>query len=193
MFRYGNTNANAIKLKLFPSSLTGDAKVWFNKLSPDVITTWEEMRQAFVSRFFPPAMFDRLMGEIRGFTQNLHESLVDAWIRLKDLLRICHGHGLGRGTIIQIFYYGLDEATQAILDAGGIFLYTTPNEAHQLLKDRVLLKLDWSKDIKAKPLWKTVAFAEGSENSQLMEKIEALTTKIDSQFKEIVEIRRGVE
>ncbi|GJW98124.1 reverse transcriptase domain-containing protein [Tanacetum coccineum] len=41
------------------------AKVWYNELSPGVITTWEEMRQAFVSRFFPPAMFDQLMGEIR--------------------------------------------------------------------------------------------------------------------------------
>nr|GFB34615.1 reverse transcriptase domain-containing protein [Tanacetum cinerariifolium] len=64
MFRYGITNVDAIKLKLFPSSLVGDAKVWFNELSPGVIATWEDMRQAFVKRFFPPAMFDRLMGEI---------------------------------------------------------------------------------------------------------------------------------
>ena len=71
---------------------------------------------------------------------------------MKDLLRSCHGHGLGKGPIIQIFYHGLDEATQAILDTGGIFLYKTPNEAHQLLEDRVLLKLDWSKDMKTKPL-----------------------------------------
>ncbi|GKB79802.1 hypothetical protein Tco_0946697 [Tanacetum coccineum] len=34
MFCYGNTNANAIKLKLFPSSLAGEAKIWFNELSP---------------------------------------------------------------------------------------------------------------------------------------------------------------
>ncbi|GJZ99519.1 hypothetical protein Tco_0672070 [Tanacetum coccineum] len=89
------------------------------------------------------------------------------------------------GNIIQIFYHGLDEATQAILNAGGIFLYKTPNKAHQLLEDRVLLKLDCSKDIKAKPIWKTIAFAESSDNSQLMEKMEALTTKIKSQFKDI--------
>ncbi|GJS69215.1 reverse transcriptase domain-containing protein [Tanacetum coccineum] len=165
MFRYGNTNVDAIKLKLFPSSLSGDAKVWFYELSPGVITTWEEMRQAFVSRFFSLAKFDRLMGEIRGFSQHPNESLVDAWIRMKDLLCSCHGHGLGRGTIIQIFYHGLDEATQAILAARGIFLCRTPNEAHQLLKDRVLLKLDWYKDIKAKPLRKTVAFAENRDNS----------------------------
>nr|GEV27998.1 hypothetical protein [Tanacetum cinerariifolium] len=47
MFRYDNTNADEIKLKLFPSSLAGDAKVWFNELSLGVIATWEQMRQAF--------------------------------------------------------------------------------------------------------------------------------------------------
>ncbi|GJS65979.1 reverse transcriptase domain-containing protein [Tanacetum coccineum] len=178
MFRYGDTNVDAIKLKIFPSFLSGDAKFWFNELSPGVITTWEQMRQAFVSRFFSPAMFNRLMKEIQGFTQHPNESLVDTWLRMKDLLHSCHGHGLSRGTIIQIFYHGLDEATQAILEAGGIFLYKTPNEAHQLLEDRVLLKLNWYKDMKSKPLQKTVAFAEGSINSQLMEKMEVLTRKI---------------
>ncbi|GJX18523.1 hypothetical protein Tco_0221200 [Tanacetum coccineum] len=102
----------------------------------------------------------------------------------------------GRGTIIQIFYHGLDETTQAILDAERIFLYKTPNEAHQLLKDRVLLKLDLSKDMKAKPIRKTVAFAESSNDSKLMEKMKSLTTKIDSQFKDIKgemkEMRDGV-
>ncbi|GJT15335.1 hypothetical protein Tco_0874041 [Tanacetum coccineum] len=104
---------------------------------------------------------------------------------MKDLLHLYHEHSLGRGTIIQIFYHGLDDATQAIFDARGIFLYKTPNEAYQLLEDRVLLKLDWSKDIKAKPLRKTIAFTECIDNSKLREKMEALITNIDSQFKKI--------
>ncbi|GKC25642.1 reverse transcriptase domain-containing protein [Tanacetum coccineum] len=135
MFQYANTNADSIKLKLFPSSLAEEAKVWYNELSPAVIATWEQMWQAFVSRFFPPVMFDRFIKEIQSFTQLLNESLVEAWLHMKDLLRSCHGHGLGLGTIIQIFYHGLDDATQAILDAKGIFLYKTPNVAYQLLKD----------------------------------------------------------
>ncbi|GJX20132.1 hypothetical protein Tco_0222809 [Tanacetum coccineum] len=77
------------------------------------------------------------------------------------------------------------KATQAILDAGGIFLYKTPNEAHQLLKDPMLLKLNWYNDMKAKPIRKTVSFAESSNESKLMEKMESLTTKINSQFKDI--------
>ncbi|GKB53089.1 hypothetical protein Tco_0903842, partial [Tanacetum coccineum] len=77
------------------------------------------------------------------------------------------------------------EPTQAILDAGGIFLFKTSNEAHQLLEDRVLLKLDWLKENKTKPFRKTIAFAESEENLPLLEKMEALTTRVDSQFKEI--------
>ncbi|GJU25873.1 reverse transcriptase domain-containing protein [Tanacetum coccineum] len=139
MFRYGNTNVDSIKLKLFTLSLAGDAKVWYNELSQGVIVTWEIMREALVSRFFPPAMFDRLMGEICGFTQNLNESLVEAWLRIKDLLRSCHGHGLTHGSIIQIFYHGFDDATQAILDTGGILFYKIPKEDYKLLEDRVIL------------------------------------------------------
>ncbi|GJW76751.1 hypothetical protein Tco_0138433 [Tanacetum coccineum] len=123
--------------------------------------------------------------KICGFTQYPYESLVEAWLRIKDLLHSCHGNGLARGNIIQIFYHRLEEATPVILDVGGIFLYKTPNEAYQLLEDRVLLKLDWSKDIIAKPLRKNVAFVEGSDNSKLMEKMEVLITKIDLQFKDI--------
>ncbi|GJU30517.1 hypothetical protein Tco_1174106 [Tanacetum coccineum] len=32
------------------------------------------------------------------------------------MLRKCHGHGLTKGAIIQIFYHGLEEPTQGILD-----------------------------------------------------------------------------
>ncbi|GJY53685.1 hypothetical protein Tco_0445349 [Tanacetum coccineum] len=68
-----------------------------------------------------------------------------------------------KGNIITIFYHGLNEITQEVLDAaaGGIFLYKTPNQSYRLLEDKVLLKLDWDKNQKTKSsLKKTVAFAE---------------------------------
>ncbi|GJU22308.1 hypothetical protein Tco_1155650 [Tanacetum coccineum] len=39
--------------------------------------------------------------------------------------------------------------------------------------------------MKAKPIHKTIAFTKSSNDSKLMEKMEALTTMIDSQFKDI--------
>ncbi|GJR57913.1 hypothetical protein Tco_1160549 [Tanacetum coccineum] len=96
------------------------------------------------------------------------------------------------GNIIKIFYYGLSEITQEVLNAatGGIFLYKTLNQAYQLLEDKVLLKLDWAKNQKAKTsLKKTVAFAdEGSSNSntdKIMAQMDAMTLKMDAQYKEL--------
>ncbi|GKC76244.1 hypothetical protein Tco_1127018 [Tanacetum coccineum] len=107
------------------------------------------------------------------------------------MLRNCHGHNLSKGNIIKIFYHGLNEITQEVLNAvaGGIFLYKTPNQAYQLLEDKVLLKLDWAKNQKTKSsLKKTVAFAaEGSSNSdtdKIMARMDAMTMKMDAQYKD---------
>ncbi|GJW38536.1 reverse transcriptase domain-containing protein, partial [Tanacetum coccineum] len=188
MFKYGETQSEAVKLLIFPLSLCDKAKTWFNELNEESITSWEQMRRAFINRFFPPSLFNRLLLEIRSFSQNVCESLTDAWLRLKNMLQKCHGHGLTKGAIIQIFYHGLDEPTQGILDgtAGGIFLYKSPNQAFQFLEDKVLFKLDWSTKSQNEHHQKSVAFADGSnsnnDNSRLMEKLEALTIKMDSQF-----------
>ncbi|GJT05519.1 reverse transcriptase domain-containing protein [Tanacetum coccineum] len=143
-------------------------------------------------QLFPRALFDRLLGEIRAFSQHENESLTDAWLRMKEMLRNCHGHNLSKGNIIKIFYHGLNEITQEVLNAaaGGIFLYKTPNQAYQLLEDKVLLKLDWAKNQKTKSsLKKTVAFAdEGNSNSdtdKIMARMDAMTIKMDAQYKEL--------
>ncbi|GKD89184.1 reverse transcriptase domain-containing protein [Tanacetum coccineum] len=193
MFKYGETQSEAVKLLIFPYSLSDKAKTWFNELNEESITSWEQMRKAFINRFFPPSLFNRLLLEIRNFSQLVCESLTDAWLRLKSMLRKCHGHGLTKGAIIQIFYHGLDEPTQGILDvtAGGIFLYKTPNQAFQFLEDKVLFNLDWSTKSRNKHHQKSVAFADGSDsnddNYRLMEKLEALTIKMDSQFQSLKE------
>ncbi|GJU17046.1 reverse transcriptase domain-containing protein [Tanacetum coccineum] len=162
MFKYGETQSEAVKLLIFPYSLSDKAKTWFNELNEESITSWEQMRKAFINRFFPPSLFNRLLLEIRNFSQLVCESLTDAWLRLKSMLRKCHGHGLTKGAIIQIFYHGLDEPTQGILDvtAGGIFLYKTPNQAFQFLEDKVLFNLDWSTKSQNKHHQKSIAFSE---------------------------------
>ncbi|GKA59230.1 hypothetical protein Tco_0962074 [Tanacetum coccineum] len=108
----------------------------------------------------------------------------------------CYGHSLTKGAIIQIFYRGLDDLTQGILDAGGIFLYNTPNEAFKILKDKVLLKLDFSDDSQ-NPKPKTIISIGGSnidlDHAILVDKFEALATKINSECliirKELKEIQ----
>ncbi|GJU34734.1 reverse transcriptase domain-containing protein, partial [Tanacetum coccineum] len=117
MFKYRDTENEVVRLMMFPLSLTGEAKTWLDELNEGTIKTWDELRTTFISRFFPPALFDRLLGEIRAFSQHENESLTDAWLRMKEMLRNCHGHNLSKGNIIKIFYHGLSEITQEVLNA----------------------------------------------------------------------------
>ncbi|GJY50149.1 reverse transcriptase domain-containing protein [Tanacetum coccineum] len=160
MFKYRDTENEVVRLMMFPLSLTGEAKTWLDELNEGTIEMWDELQTAFISRFFPPALFDRLLREIRN--------------------------------IIKIFYHGLSNITQEVLNAaaGGIFLYKTPNQAYQLLDDKVLLKLDWAKNQKTKTsLKKTVAFSdEGNSNTdtnKIMARMDAMTIKMDAQYKEL--------
>ncbi|GJS33681.1 hypothetical protein Tco_0532063 [Tanacetum coccineum] len=92
-----------------------------------------------------------------------------------------------KGNIIKIFYHGLSEITLEVLNAaaGGIFFYKTPNQAYQLLEDKVLLKLEWAKNQKTKStLKKTIAFADGdnsnSDTDKIMARMDAMTLKMDT-------------
>ncbi|GJW21099.1 reverse transcriptase domain-containing protein [Tanacetum coccineum] len=107
------------------------------------------------------------------------------------ILETANGFAI-KGNIIKIFYHGLSELTQEVLNAvaGGIFLYKTPNQAYQLLKDKVLVKLDWAKNQKTKStLKKTIAFADecssNSDTDKIMARMDVMTLKMDAQYKEI--------
>ena len=142
MFKYGETKKEVVRLMMFPLSLSREVKTWLDELNEGTIENWDELRTAFISRFFPPELFDRILGKIIAFSQYENESLTDAWLRMKDMLRNCHGHSLSKGNIIKFFYHGLNETNQEVLNAaaGRIFLYKTPNQAYQLLEDKSCLK-----------------------------------------------------
>nr|GEU93396.1 hypothetical protein [Tanacetum cinerariifolium] len=62
-FAIKDTENEAVRLIMFPLSLTGEAKSWLNELNEGTIETWDELRATFISQFFPPAPFDRLLRE----------------------------------------------------------------------------------------------------------------------------------
>ncbi|GJT82332.1 reverse transcriptase domain-containing protein [Tanacetum coccineum] len=75
MFKYRDTENEAICLMMFPLSLTREAKTWLNELNEGTIETWDELRTAFISRFFPPPLFDRLLREIRNIIKIVYHGL----------------------------------------------------------------------------------------------------------------------
>ncbi|CAN6684919.1 unnamed protein product [Malus baccata var. baccata] len=46
-------SSEAIKLRLFPFSLKDKAKAWLHSLSANSITTWTELQEKFLNKFFP--------------------------------------------------------------------------------------------------------------------------------------------
>ncbi|GJV88120.1 reverse transcriptase domain-containing protein [Tanacetum coccineum] len=68
MFKYKDTKNKVVRLMMFPLSLTGEAKTWLDELNEGTIETWDELQTAFISRFFPPDLFDRILREIRAFS-----------------------------------------------------------------------------------------------------------------------------
>nr|GEX27891.1 reverse transcriptase domain-containing protein [Tanacetum cinerariifolium] len=53
MFKYRDIKNEAVRLMMFPLSLTGEEKTWLDKLKEGTIETWDELRTAFISYFFP--------------------------------------------------------------------------------------------------------------------------------------------
>ncbi|GJX67636.1 reverse transcriptase domain-containing protein [Tanacetum coccineum] len=142
MFKYRDTENEAARLMVFPLSLIGEAKTWLDELNEGTIETWDKLRTTFISRFFPPALFDRLLGEIRAFSQHENESLTDACLRMKEMLRNCHGHNMSKGNIIKMFYHGLSEITQEVLNAAAGGSSNSDTDKNMARMDAMTLKMD---------------------------------------------------
>ncbi|CAM8886844.1 unnamed protein product [Rhodiola kirilowii] len=106
-FIMNNVPKENIYLRLFPFSLMGRAKDWLWCDDANTFTTWDELAQAFLLQYFPPAKTQRLKNLINSFEQGEDESFYEAWERFKELQRECPHHNIDKPTLIQIFYQGM--------------------------------------------------------------------------------------
>ena len=67
-----------IKLQLFPFSLRDTTASWLDSLPYGSVNTWEELMEAYLSRFFPPSLTYERRGEITTFKKREDESLYTA-------------------------------------------------------------------------------------------------------------------
>ncbi|GKC66745.1 hypothetical protein Tco_1099343 [Tanacetum coccineum] len=106
--RFRNVPNDVIKLMMFPYSLEGAAKTWYEKEPPNSILTWEDL-----------------------VTNEASE-------RFKELLRACPHHGFTELTQVDTFYNGLNENEQDSLNAaaGGNLLSKTTREALNIIENK---------------------------------------------------------
>nr|GEW18577.1 reverse transcriptase domain-containing protein [Tanacetum cinerariifolium] len=79
---------DVIKLMMFPYSLEGSVRVWYDKEPPNSILTWEDLVKNFMNQFFPPSKTTHLKNEISRFIQRFEETLGEAWERFKEMLML---------------------------------------------------------------------------------------------------------
>ncbi|GJU34371.1 reverse transcriptase domain-containing protein [Tanacetum coccineum] len=129
---------DVIKLMMFPYSLEGAARVWYDKEPPNSILTWKDLVTKFVNQFFPPSKTTHLKNEISRFTQIFDETFSEAWERFKEILRACPHNGFLELTQIDTFYNDLNDNDQDSLNAaaGGNLLSKTTREALNIIENK---------------------------------------------------------
>ena len=137
--RQEGVSKDALRLRLFSFSLLGDALDWVESLPEDSITTWVELEEQFISKFFSPEKTAALRAEIMTFRQGVSETVYEAWSRFRKMLRNCPNHDIPRHIQVHTFYHGLTEGGKDKLDHlnGDSFLSGTTAECHNLLNNLV--------------------------------------------------------
>jgi len=77
-FKLVGVPEDALRLKLFLYSLRDRARAWLNSLPPNSISTWQELAERFLMKYFSPSKIDKLRNEITAFQQLDDESLYEA-------------------------------------------------------------------------------------------------------------------
>ncbi|KAK5839294.1 hypothetical protein PVK06_008070 [Gossypium arboreum] len=177
-FKINGVSDDAIRLRLFPFSLKNKAKQWLNSLPRGSITTWEQMIENFLLKYFSPATIAKLRNDISSFVQMDLETFYDAWERYKDLLRRCPHHGLPLWLQVQTFHNGLNPSTRQMIDiaAGGTINNKTPEEAYEFIEKMSLNNYQWQV-MRTKPTKATSIFNVDSI-TMLSNQVELLNRKI---------------
>ncbi|GKB28713.1 uncharacterized mitochondrial protein-like protein [Tanacetum coccineum] len=86
LFHIPNITQDQVMLRAFPMFLTVAASRWLKNKPSGSITTWEDLKIKFLSKYCPPAQTTKKMEKINNFQQEPDETLYQACERFKELL-----------------------------------------------------------------------------------------------------------
>ncbi|XP_009773211.2 uncharacterized protein [Nicotiana sylvestris] len=178
--KYNGVPPEEIKLRIFRFSLKGEAKTWLRSLPQGSITTWDQMTQKFLNKYFSPAKTTKLRQDISNFLQTDTESVYQAWERLKILLRKCLHHDIPEHMQLYIFYHGLKPSSRNVIiaAAGGSIMGKTTVEVLQLLNEISENAIQWLTECVI--IKKTVTVNQVDALNTLTQQIVSLAQKFES-------------
>ncbi|GJY10175.1 reverse transcriptase domain-containing protein [Tanacetum coccineum] len=123
--RFRDVPNDVIKLMMFPYSLEGNARLWYEKEPPNSILTWEDLKHTRKGKFALDSVLKKHTHSQRvglRFQQRFDESFYEAWDRFNDLLRACPHHGFSELHQLDTFYNALNANDQDSLNSAAVEL-----------------------------------------------------------------------
>ncbi|KAA3465762.1 RING-H2 finger protein ATL63 [Gossypium australe] len=162
-FKINGVSNYAIRLWLFPFSLRNKAKQWLHSLPRGSITTWEQMTEKFLLKYFSPAKTAKLRNDISSFVSI--EKVPTPWI---TLVATCPN-----------FLQQLNPSTRQLIDsaAGRTLNNKTPEATYEFIEEMSLNNYQWQVT-RTKPT-KVASVFNLDAVTVLSNQVELLNKKID--------------
>lgn len=145
-FRFQNFSDESVNLRLFPFSLKDEAKAWLNTLQVGSITSWDQLVNKFLSKFFPMSKTDSLRRKISKFFQKDDDEFYEYLKRFNDLILRCQHHGFEVWRIVKYFYDGLTPLNRQLIQSmhSRNFLHLRGQEAWEALETLLVNSELWN-------------------------------------------------
>ncbi|GJR91393.1 reverse transcriptase domain-containing protein [Tanacetum coccineum] len=181
---------DALRLSLFPYSLTHHAIAWYDRLPRNSIHSFDDMMRKFLSKYFPPSMVTKLRNEITKFEQKPHESLFEAWERYKLSIDRCPNHNMLLVTQIDTFYNGLTLSHRDTINAaaGGTFMQKTPEECYELIKNMTAHHNHWDTSATQDETSRNISFTT-TESPEVVRQLEMMNKNFVEMMRQIQTIK----
>ncbi|KAG7547984.1 Retrotransposon gag domain [Arabidopsis suecica] len=173
--KINGVSEDSFKLRLFPFSLGDKAHHWEKTLPAGSITSWDECKKAFLTKFFSNSRTARLRNEISSFTQKQSESICEAWERFKGYTIQCPHHGFKKASLLSTLYRGVFPKIRMLLDtaSNGNFLNKDVEEGWELIENLALSDGNYNEDFDRSNI------GIGDSDAKHSKDIKALNDKLD--------------
>jgi len=142
-----------LRWKLFPFSLKGKARQWYNRAIGKQQGDWGSLRFNFCLDFYPISQIIDLRVRVLTIKQESKESLASAWNRFTTLLASDPDLSLPNPILLQHFYKGLSRESRKLLDttSSGSFLHVSAEKARSILDQILSSELDYLLEVEHQP------------------------------------------
>ncbi|KAG7528251.1 Reverse transcriptase domain [Arabidopsis suecica] len=174
--RINGVSEDSFKLRLFPFSLGNIAHHWEKTLPAGSITSWDDCKKAFLTKFFSNSRTARLRNEISSFTQKQSESICEAWERFKGYTIQCPHHGFKKASLLSTLYRRVLPKIRILLDtaSNGNFLNKDVEEGWELVENLALSDGNYNEDFDRSN--RGIGDPDAKHNKEM---IQALNDKLD--------------